>query len=128
MPQKLYEKLVVEILRSIDDGVLEPGDRLPSIREAASARRLSITTVKRAYQALESQGAVEGRPKAGYFVRAAQAASAMPLVRASTPDPVSSAVDVGRFVLATLQRIRANDALPLGAPYPDPALFSWRRV
>ena len=128
MPQKLYEKLVVEILRSIDDGVLKPGDRLPSIREAASARRLSITTVKRAYQALESQGAVEGRPKAGYFVRAAQAASAMPLVRASTPDPVSSAVDVGRFVLATLQRIRANDALPLGAPYPDPALFSWRRV
>ena len=31
MPQKLYEKLVVEILRAIDDGVLEAGDRLPSM-------------------------------------------------------------------------------------------------
>ena len=128
MPQKLYEKLVVEILRSIDDGVLEPGDRLPSIREAASARHLSITTVKRAYQALESQGAVEGRPKAGYFVRPRQAASDVPLVRMSAPEPVSTIVDVGRFVLSTLQRIQAHDALPLGAPYPDPALFSWRRV
>ena len=128
MPQKLYEKLVVEILRSIDDGVLKAGDRLPSIREAAGARHLSITTVKRAYQALESQGAVEGRPKAGYFVRATHDTPQVPLVRVSAPEPVSSVVDVGRFVLATLQRIHTHDALPLGAPYPDPTLFSWRRV
>lgn len=128
MPQKLYEKLVVEILRSIDDGVLKAGDRLPSIREAAGARHLSITTVKRAYQALESQGAVEGRPKAGYFVRATHAVPEVPLVRVSRPEPVSTPVDVGRLVLSTLQRIHAHDVLPLGAPYPDPALFSWRRV
>ena len=128
MPQKLYEKLVVEILRSIGDGVLKSGDRLPSIREAAAARQLSITTVKRAYQALESQGAVEGRPKAGYFVRATAGVTPLPLLRVSTPEPVSSHVDVGRFVLSTLRRIQTHDALPLGVPYPDPALFSWRRV
>jgi len=128
MPQTLYEKLVVEILRAIDEGVLKAGDRLPSIREAASARRLSITTVKRAYQALESQGAVEGRPKAGYFVRTVHAPPEAPLVPVSEPEPVSTPVDVGRLVLWTLQRLRGKKALPLGAPYPDPALFSWRRV
>ncbi len=128
MPEKLYEKLVVEILRSIDDGVLQPGDRLPSIRETAGARRLSITTVKRAYQALESQGAVEGRPKAGYFVRAGRPPPALPLLQVTAPEPVSAIVDVGRFVLSTLKRIQSQPALPLGAPYPDPALFNWRRV
>ena len=128
MPDKLYEKLVVEILRSIGEGVLRAGDRLPSIRESASARRLSITTVKRAYQALESQGVVEGRPKAGYFVRATHAMAEAPLLRISQPEPVSAQVDIGRFVLSTLQRIQAQGALPLGSPFPDPSLFTWRRV
>ena len=128
MPRTLYEQLVVDILRSIDDGVLKAGDRLPSIREAAGARQLSITTVKRAYQALESHGAVEGRPKAGYFVRKAPAPPESALMQVSRPEPVSADVDVGRFVLSTLQRIQAGGALPLGAPYPDPALFPWRRI
>lgn len=128
MTGKLFERLVADILRSIDEGVLRAGDRMPSIRETSRARRVSISTVRRAYEVLESRGAVEGRPQSGFFVRALPPASAAEPLATSRPEPVSTEVDVSRFVLGTLKAIQAGGLLPLGAPYPDPALFQWRRI
>lgn len=65
-----YQRLADELRLAIDDGRLLAGTRLPSVREAAAERQLSINTVLSAYRLLEAWGLVEARPQAGYFVRA----------------------------------------------------------
>ena len=66
----LYEKLAADIEALVQQGVLLPGEKIPSVRQAAQHHRLSITTVIRAYLLLESRGILESRPQSGYFVRA----------------------------------------------------------
>jgi len=126
-----FEQLAADIRASIDTGVLRPGDRLPSIRESSLSRRLSITTVKRAYGLMESLGLVESRPQSGYYVRLR-----LPLKRPAAPPtrpPLSAGEDapepdVRRLVQATLQAIGTREVVPFGSPYPDPSLFPWGRL
>jgi DNA-binding transcriptional MocR family regulator len=125
---KLYEKLVADIERLIATGVLRPGERVPSVRQSSQQHGLSITTVLKAYVMLESRGAIESRPQSGYFVRATTAEQALSGIQPSNPSPVSSEVGVSRLVLSTLRSIHRHDALPLGSPYPDPALFPVSRI
>ena len=65
----LYQNLADELRGAISDGRLTAGTRLPSVRETARARSLSINTVLAAYRQLEARGQVEARPQSGYFVR-----------------------------------------------------------
>ncbi len=129
MPKQLYTQLVDDIAKSVSDGVLKTGDRLPSIRDASRARRLSITTVRHAYQVLESQGVIEGRPQSGYFVTAKGSSNGQAEADSEADaDAEPAFLDAGQYVLATLKSIRSHNAVPLASPYPDPALFPWRRI
>lgn len=66
----LYQEFADRTAKLIADGVLRPGDRLPSIRQACKTNAFSPVTVTQAYHLLESRGLIEARPKSGYFVRA----------------------------------------------------------
>ena len=68
-PSPLYQALADELRGAMSDGRLAAGARLPSVREAAGSRGLSINTVLAAYRRLEACGLVEARPQSGYFVR-----------------------------------------------------------
>ena len=60
---KLYEFLRGEIT----DGVWPYGMRLPSRRQLAADRGLSVVTVEHSYELLCQEGYVEPRPRSGYF-------------------------------------------------------------
>ena len=62
---KLYEALAADIAASIQNGTLRAGDRLPSVRQASAARRVSPATVFEAYYLLESKGLVRSKPRSG---------------------------------------------------------------
>jgi DNA-binding transcriptional MocR family regulator len=64
-----YEAVADRIQAMIDNGVYEPGERLPSIRELHLQLGVSINTVREAYRVLESRGAAEAVSKSGHFVR-----------------------------------------------------------
>lgn len=128
---KLYESLAAEVEGQVARGVLLEGERLPSVRQASQHRKLSISTVLRAYALLESKGIIESRPQSGYFVRARPRLSPFQAPRPVAPAPaliLSSEVDVSRLVLQTLRTIRSQGAVPLGSPYPDPAPFPAARI
>ncbi|WP_028223319.1 aminotransferase-like domain-containing protein [Paraburkholderia oxyphila] len=127
---KLYEKLAEDIESLIRKGVYRPGDRVPSVRQASQQHRLSITTVIRAYLLLESRGVLESRPQSGFFVSLRMAEGNRPAgeLRPTQPIAVSASVDVSRLVLSTLRSIGADDAVPLGSPYPDPTLFPFEKL
>ncbi|MFA7606506.1 MAG: PLP-dependent aminotransferase family protein [Rhodocyclaceae bacterium] len=118
----LYQDLADRTARLIDDGVLRPGDRLPSIRQACKAYAISPITVTQAYQLLEQRGLVEARPKSGYFVRA-RLGSSLPEPRMTRPVGGATALEVSDFIFQILDSVREPAIVPLGSSFPSPHLF-----
>jgi DNA-binding transcriptional MocR family regulator len=65
----LYRSVADRITALIESGTYKPGERLPSIRELSRQMRVSINTVKTAYDLLEVGRVVAPRPQSGYYVR-----------------------------------------------------------
>jgi DNA-binding transcriptional MocR family regulator len=120
---KLYEQLANSIARSIQEGVLCRGDKLPSIRHTSKNRNISPSTVFQAYYLLEARGLISARERAGYFVTGG--AIGIP----SSPEPKSHAneestqVEMSELVFEVLESIRARNVVPLGSAFPSPLLF-----
>jgi len=63
-----YRQLIDAVRRQIEHGTVLPGDRIPPVRTLAEQLDLAPNTVARAYRALEDDGWIEGRGRAGTFV------------------------------------------------------------
>ena len=64
----LYEQIVGQIKEQVLQGKIEQGSALPSIRMMAKELKVSIITVKRAYEELEMEGFIETVPGKGTYV------------------------------------------------------------
>lgn len=64
----IYRQLKERVLEMMLDGVLKPGDALPSVRQVAAEYQLNPITVSRAYQELADEQLVEKRRGLGMFV------------------------------------------------------------
>ncbi len=63
-----HEKLVRGIIASIDEGILVPGDQLPSINVMVKKIGYARKTIVKAYEELKDRGLVESKRVKGYFV------------------------------------------------------------
>lgn len=64
----IYEQIKEQIIKLINCGVYQTGDKLPSIRALASELKLNVNTVKRAFIELEADGVVYSLQGRGVFV------------------------------------------------------------
>ncbi|CDO06714.1 GntR family transcriptional regulator [Mycolicibacterium cosmeticum] len=64
----LFDQLRTQIIDGVRDGRLEPGTRLPTVRDLAGQVGLAVNTVARAYRELETAGVLETRGRFGTFV------------------------------------------------------------
>ena len=64
----IAERLANLIGQQISDGVYQPGDKLPSLRELAQLHRYAKNTVVSAFDLLVSRGMVEPRRGSGFYV------------------------------------------------------------
>ncbi|MGL5755941.1 MAG: GntR family transcriptional regulator [Paraclostridium sp.] len=64
----LYEQIKNQVQNQILDSTLKQGDGLPSIRNLAKELKVSIITIKRAYEELEKEGFLETITGKGTFV------------------------------------------------------------
>ena len=83
-----YRQLIDGVQRQIERGALLPGDRLPPGRVLADELGLAPNTVARAYRALEADGWIEGRGRAGTFV-----ADRLPVRPSGTDAALAAAAD-----------------------------------
>lgn len=120
---KLYEELAEHVAALVAAGSLQPGERLPSVRQLAHERRVSVATALHAYELLEARGIVETRPRSGFYVRAAQLRQTVTRKTART-----SRVDVSELVFDVLDAARDRDVVPFGSAFPSPALFPWHKL
>ncbi|WP_421217040.1 PLP-dependent aminotransferase family protein [Aeromonas enteropelogenes] len=116
----LYQQLAERLSCEIDDGIWQPGERIPSIRQSCKNHNLSPMTVLQAYQLLESQGRILARPQSGYYVKAAS-----PKVAHHPPCQThySGSVDINDLVFEVLQASKSRELVPLGMSVADPTLF-----
>ena len=81
--QPIYEQLYEKISGLITSGVLEAGERLPTVRETARELGINPNTVQRAYNRLEQEGFIYSIPAKGSYVSDNKAASDAKLKKAS---------------------------------------------
>ena len=64
----IYRQLKERVVAMMLDGLLKPGDALPSVRQVAAEYQLNPITVSRAYQELADEALVEKRRGLGMYV------------------------------------------------------------
>src|SRR5436190_14743518 len=122
----LYQQIAESIATPIRAGTLARGVRLPSVRELARSRQVSIGTVLQAYRMLEDAHLIEARPKSGYYV--AQRPITLPEPGSSNPPSESLAVDVTSLAARVMHLAHDADFVSFGAACPGAELFSEERV
>jgi DNA-binding transcriptional MocR family regulator len=117
-----YEQLADDMAQAIADGLLKPGDRLPSVRETCRRRGLSPATVFQAYGLLESRGLIEARPRSGFYVQAPRR-SLRAGPQTAAPRAGSTGVAVSALAFDLLESTRDPAVVPLGSAFPAAQLF-----
>ena len=64
----IYTQIADDFRTQIAAGILQDGDRMPSVRELASQLAINPNTIQRAYRELEMQGYIASVPGKGSFV------------------------------------------------------------
>ncbi len=64
----VYRQLIDQLLVAISSGALQPGDRLPTVRQVAVDLSININTVVRAYKELEIRGMLSTQQGTGTFI------------------------------------------------------------
>jgi len=64
----IYSQITDGFREQLLSGILQPGDKLPSVRELAATLTINPNTIQRAYRELEAQGWIATVPGKGCFV------------------------------------------------------------
>lgn len=119
-PRPMYQQLIDQVASKVAAGDWPPGYGLPSIRELASATRVSVITVKRAYLELERMGVIVTRHGKGSFVTDRRDSPGA-LVRAELDRHLEALLACARRLgLTRDELVRLVHAAASGAPeHPD---------
>ncbi|MEN8511367.1 PLP-dependent aminotransferase family protein [Burkholderia sp. RS02] len=128
---KRYAALAQTIADAIRRGDLAAGARIPTVRAACRAYRVSPSTVFRAYYTLESEGLIVARARSGYFVANLEDKH----VRfGHDPPRKPAAAQTGDDdpLFRLLDSLKHEDIVPLGSAFASYSLFPmsslWRYV
>lgn len=89
--EALADQIVRSVAERIDERVLRPGARMPSIRQFAAAHGVSPFTVVAGYDRLVAQGYLDSRRGAGFFVRERAQPPSAPSQHPPAPLPAGAA-------------------------------------
>ena len=114
----LYETVADNIARRIGSGVMQPGDKMPSLRAMSTELGISISTVMQAYGLLESRGLIETLPQSGHYVRHSTARP-LELPAITSPDMERTNVPGNRMLHDFLHSAANPEHVQLGCAAPS---------
>jgi DNA-binding transcriptional MocR family regulator len=124
----LYERIALEIREQVQQRVLQPGDRLPSVRKMSEQKGVSISTVLQAYMHLEDMGLIDARPQSGYYVRQqVRNLPPEPTIRRFSLAPTAPANMIS-LVEDVINAAQYADFAPLGGACPAPELLPLNKI
>ncbi|MCL1790613.1 MAG: GntR family transcriptional regulator [Peptococcaceae bacterium] len=63
----IYRQIILQFSRAFVRGDIQPGDRIPSIRELSVILKVNTNTIQRAYQEMERDKLISSKRGTGYF-------------------------------------------------------------
>jgi DNA-binding transcriptional MocR family regulator len=122
-----YMALADTLQRFIEQGTFRAGDKVPSVRQMATQRKVSTTTVAKAYLLLENRGQIEARPQSGFYVRPRSHLEASE-PRVTPPMMEASYVGVSDLGARVMTLSADPSYIPFGSGHPDSSLFPNRKL
>ena len=123
-----YSLLADDIAEQVAQGVLRPGDRIPSVRQMSRERGISVTTVLEAYRLLEDRGIIRAQPQSGHFVGWKPAGSARPQPTMSSALAFPAEVTISDLDTNTLVESVSQGMVRFGAAFPAVELLPTDRL
>jgi DNA-binding transcriptional MocR family regulator len=123
-----YALLVDEIAGQVAQGVLRPGDRVPSVRRLSRERGISVTTVLEAYRLLEDRGLIQARPQSGYYVTRRPPGSVRPKPTMSSALAFPAPVTISNLDANILLESVSKGMVRFGAAIPAAELLPTERL
>lgn len=114
----LVEQIVDWYAARIDERVIRPGTRMPSVRQFAAGHGVSRFTVVEAYDRLIARGYLESRRGSGFFVRERSVQAALSSGRAWAEAPAPG-LDVVWLLRNMFRQLPAHDMPGAGVLPPD---------
>lgn len=121
-----YGSIVERVKSEIQQKIWRPGERVPSVREMSKAHGVSVMTVLKAYEYLESEGWIHAKAKTGYFV--SPHFNRLPSPDVSIPQRVNRSININKHVFDVLRACKQPDVMPFGSAFPDPNLFPLQQL
>jgi len=63
----IYRQIILQFSRAFVRGDIQPGNRIPSIRELSAQLRVNTNTIQRVYQEMERDGIISSKRGTGYY-------------------------------------------------------------
>lgn len=92
----IFEQIKNSIIEQIMSNELEDDESLPSIRNLAQDLRISVMTVKKAYDELESEGYIITKQGKGSFVTPKNAELSIELKQKEIEEYISKIIDISK--------------------------------
>jgi DNA-binding transcriptional regulator YhcF (GntR family) len=64
----IYRQIILQFNRAFVREDIQPGDRIPSIRELSALLRVNTNTIQRVYQEMEREGLISSKRGTGYYM------------------------------------------------------------
>ncbi|MGB2741418.1 MAG: PLP-dependent aminotransferase family protein [Cognaticolwellia sp.] len=113
----LYQQVIDFVDYQEQSGALRPGDKLPSLRKLSRQFDISVPTVKQAYVELERQGTISARPQSGYYLKAKQARTLLPM-RATWASCQPTEISCRSLIEQVYEAVHIPDSVALGISNP----------
>lgn len=125
----LYERIADALERSIRQGTLKEGDKLPSVRYSSKQRGVSPSTIFQAYYQLEAKGLIEARAKSGYYVKFTTQSSSRPSYLAEErSQPSLRHIDTA-YIVEEMEELRDSaNIISLSSAYPASDLLPTAKI
>jgi DNA-binding transcriptional regulator YhcF (GntR family) len=120
-----YLRIVEDIRRRIEEGDLQPGERLPSTRRVAKKWRVSLATASKALRELAREGAIVATPRVGAVV-ARSASHPKPAPR--PPDLTRARIVAAGLEIADVEGLAALSIRGVAAKVGVPVMSLYRHV
>ncbi|KPH14306.1 PLP-dependent aminotransferase family protein [Chryseobacterium sp. ERMR1:04] len=123
----LYTEIANGIASQIRGGVLNAGDKLPSVRILCKEHQISMNTAKRVFLELESMSLIESKPQSGYFVSQLLSIT-LPLPEVSRPSLIANTNEPDELISKVYENMGKNNltlfsiAIPSGDLLPQAKL------
>jgi DNA-binding transcriptional MocR family regulator len=123
----LYVRIAETFTRQVANGVLKPGDRVPSLRKLSKEQGVSLSTALQAYLWLENRGYLEARPQSGFYIRTPYA-KLIPEPQAETGHSQPATMGTNALLEEVIHSASDPTHIPFGAGCAGADLFPNRRL